>query len=68
MITLGPRYARDYVNSQSVVDDWNANKDFTILSIGHPYRGAAINKQDAKEDVRIRYKGLTRSVGIKYKP
>jgi len=55
MLTLQPAYGRDYKSMKAVKADWDANKDFTIASIG-PGMGRYINKCDANgQAVSIRY-------------
>lgn len=61
-ITLVPSYGRDYKSAKAVQADWDAGKDFTIRSYGHPDDGRQINLQDAQTTggtFNIRYKGLT---------
>lgn len=60
-ITLVPSYGRDYKSAKEVQAAWDAGKDFTIQSIGHPDDGRQINKGDAEREggtFNIRYKGL----------
>jgi len=69
-ITLVPSYGRDYKNGKEVQAAWDAGKDFTINSIGHPDDGRQINKQDAEREggtFNIRYKKLTQIKVIKVK-
>ena len=61
-ITLVPSYGRDYKNGKEVQAAWDAGKDFTIQSFGHPDDGRQINKQDAEREggtFNIRYKKLS---------
>lgn len=61
MITLTPAYGRDYKDAASVREDWEANKDFVIADISHPYNGKYANKSDltgSVKQVRIRYNRL----------
>ena len=61
-ITLVPSYGRDYKSGKAVQADWDAGKDFTIQSYGHPHDGRQINLQDAQTTggtFNIRYKNLT---------
>jgi hypothetical protein len=61
-ITLVPSYGRDYKSGKAVLEAWEAGKDFTIQSYGHPHDGRQINLQDAQTTggtFNIRYKGLT---------
>ncbi len=69
-ITLVPSYGRDYKSGKEVQEAWDAGKDFTINSIGHPDDGRQINKQDAEREggtFNIRYKKLTQIKVIKVK-
>lgn len=71
-ITLVPAYGRDYKSQAAVKADWDANKDFLIQSIGHPYDGSYINKEDAEKTplvlkYNIRYNKLTQICVIKVK-
>jgi len=67
--TLVPSYGRDYKSGKEVQEAWDAGKDFTINSFGHPDDGRQINKQDAKpgQSYNIRYKKLTQIKVIKVK-
>jgi len=60
-LVLTPAYGRDYTSRKAVEDDWNANKDFLVATMG-PDEGRYINKQDAEQaqlsSVKIRYKQL----------
>lgn len=67
-LTLTPSYGRDYKNGKEVQADWDAGKDFTINSFGHPDDGRQINKQDAEHEggtFNIRYKKLTQIKVVK---
>ena len=64
MLTLIPAYGRDYKTAKAARDDWNANKDFIITCITHPYDGKYCNKQDMNESVQIRFHKLTKIVLI----
>jgi hypothetical protein len=58
-ITLVPSFGRDYKSGKEVQAAWDAGKDFTIQSIGHPDDGRQINKEDAEKiggTFNIRYK------------
>ena len=69
-LTLVPSYGRDYTSKAKVKADWEAGKDFTINSFGHPDDGRQINKQDAEREggtFNIRYKKLTQICVIKVK-
>lgn len=46
-LIVGPAYGRDYKSKKAVMVDWDAGKDFVILSMG-PDMGRYINKEDAK--------------------
>jgi hypothetical protein len=63
-LTVMPAYGRDYKSQKAVKEDWAANKDFIIATLGHP---TYINKQDADRDgvkVMARYNKLTKIVGV----
>lgn len=45
VIRVIPAYGRNYSNSNFVLDDWNANKDFVMLGQANTY----INKSDFKK-------------------
>jgi len=70
-MTLTPAYGRDYKNKKTVIDDWNANKDFILCDMFHKYDGKPINLADAKQagikEVMIRYSRLTKIIVIKIK-
>ncbi len=70
-VTLTPSYGRDYKSKKEVQADWDAGKDFTINSFGHPDDGRQINKQDAEREpgvtYNIRYKRNTQVHVIKIK-
>lgn len=63
-ITLSPAYGRDYKNKQAVLDDWNANKDFKVETIG--INGRYANKADLQDHalVHIRYDRLRKVLVI----
>lgn len=64
-LTLVPAYGRDYKSKASVLEDWNANKDFIIMDISSPWDGKPANKQDLDAQgikARIRYKNKTQIV------
>ncbi len=64
-ITLSPAYGRDYRSKDAVLKDWNADKDFIIESVSHPYCGKYANRQDLKGlSVRLRYFKLERVLVI----
>lgn len=66
-ITVGPAYGRDYKSKAAAIADWNADKDFTVLSMGR-WCGAKVNKPDAVRAgigmVTIRYKAQTMAVVV----
>jgi len=58
---LTPAYGRDYTNKKTLLEDFNANKDF-LTALGKP-----INKEQIKNEVKtnyinIRYDQLTKIV------
>ena len=70
MITLIPAYGRDYKSKKEVMADWNANKDFVIQAIMHPYDGKPANKRDMATEcnsVMLRYQRLTKVIIVKTK-
>jgi hypothetical protein len=69
-ITLVPSYGRDYKSGKEVQAAWDAGKDFTICSFGHPDDGRQINREDAERiggTFNIRYKRLTMIKVVKVK-
>lgn len=42
--TLVPAYGRDYKSKKEVLADWDANKDFALVSFNGP-AGRYVNKQ-----------------------
>jgi hypothetical protein len=59
-ITCLPSYGRDYKSKKAVQADYDAGKDFTIVSLDRD-NGSQINKQDAERieggvTLNIRYK------------
>lgn len=65
-MTLTPSYGRDYKSAKAVKADFDANKDFTIASVG-PHMGRQANKADLKGQgsITLRYAKLTKCVVIK---
>ena len=64
-ITLIPAYGRDYHSRAKVLEDWEANKDFIIADISHPYSDKPVNRseivsREPNVSVRIRYYGQQR--------
>jgi hypothetical protein len=45
-LIVGPAYGRDYKSKKAVLADWNAGKDFVILSADSPNMGGYANKED----------------------
>ena len=64
MITIGPRYGRDYKSAEAALAAFDTYRDFTVLS--GDWAGAAINLKDCRafriEAVNIRYDKLTKIV------
>jgi hypothetical protein len=55
-VTLVPAYGRDYRNKRALLADWLDGKDFIIQSIGHPYDGKPMNKEQAQDGTyAVRY-------------
>jgi len=64
-LQVKPAYGRDYKSKKAVMEAWNGNKDFIILTVFSPDRGRYINKQDADDaipSIEVRYSKLTRYV------
>lgn len=65
-----PSYGRDYKTQKEVLAAWNADKDFTIVTLG-PDDGRQINKRDAENggvySILIRYDRLRKVVAVKPK-
>lgn len=56
-IILAPAYGRVYTNKTQVLNDWNAGKDFVVLSIVHG-RGTYTSKNDLPKEftgIEFRY-------------
>ena len=67
-MTLTPAYGRDYTSKTQVQKDWDANRDFIIADISHPYNGKYANKSDLAKEfdvVFIRYQKLTKIQNFK---
>jgi hypothetical protein len=65
-ITVTPAYGRDYNSKAKALADWNADKDFTVASVG-PDMGRAVNKAQAEPlglIVTIRYRRQTMAVVV----
>ena len=52
-LTLIGAYGRDYKNQKAVKNDWNAGKDFVIMTLFGGHYGQYVNKDDAPEDAYI---------------
>ena len=53
MINLVPAYGRDYKNVKDLKADFNADKDFIIADVFHPYCGKYANRSDLKSEERV---------------
>lgn len=63
-LTVGPAYTRDYITGKAAREDWDAGKDFKILTWG-PDEGRYISIRDADDlDVSIRYDKLRNVVRV----
>ncbi len=51
-LTVIPAYGRDYTSKTAVLADWNAGKDFQIVTHG-PDDGRKINKGDKPTNVAL---------------
>lgn len=62
-IEVVPAYGRDYKSAKDLKSDWNAGKDFKIVTFG-PDDGRYINKADLRPGDKIiaRYRKLTQTV------
>lgn len=64
-MTIIPAYGRDYNNSDDILKDFNAGKDFMISDISSKYNGRYCSIRDFKKDgikeVTFRYSRLTKS-------
>lgn len=75
-LTVEPTYGRDYKSKKELLADWEAGKDFRITDISSRFNGAAINKEDAVNDVvekgpltiKARYKKQAQVAMIEVKP
>jgi len=64
-LQVKPAYGKDYKSKKAVMEAWNNNKDFIILTVFSPHCGRYINKQDADDaipSIEVRYQGLTKLV------
>jgi hypothetical protein len=61
-----PAYGRDYKSQKEVKADWNADKDFQIVSVQE--YGRYINKQDADrtpdQSIIVRYAKLQKVMAL----
>ena len=61
-----PAYGRDYKSQKEVLADWNADKDFQIVSVQE--YGRYINKQDADREpglgILVRYAKLQKVMAL----
>mgnify|MGYP003645569920 FL=1 len=61
-----PAYGRDYKSQKEVLADWNADKDFQIVSVQE--YGRYINKQDADrtpdQNILVRYAKLQKVMAL----
>lgn len=70
-MTLVGAYGRTYRSEKEVLDHWNANKDFRIVSVGPGHRpGSYLNKEEAERllpgvTFTIRYHARTKFVLVK---
>ena len=62
-MTVSGAYGRDYKTLEQAKKDWEAHKDFTILSVDGFFGGKYINIEDAERfgisEVWLRYKKNT---------
>lgn len=66
-MTLTPSYGRDYKSKKAVLEDFEADKDFTIASIG-PYCGKQANRTNLLGEVNnvtIRYNKMRSAIVVK---
>jgi hypothetical protein len=70
-ITLVPAYGRDYKSKKAVQDDFDADKDFTIMDMSSRWDGKPANKADLKSGgystATIRYAKMRKVAVIKIK-
>ena len=76
MLTLTPAYGRDYKSKKAVEEDFNADKDFVIMSMAQALfkdgrGGTYTNKADlvkmGHKQVRIRYSKLRKVIVVEVK-
>jgi len=59
-----PAYGRDYTSQKAVLADWEASRDFKIVSVGPDY-GRYISKGDAEgTSLLVRYSKLQKVMSI----
>ncbi len=63
-LELGPAYGRDYKNAADVRSDWNAGKDFQMLSLFPG--GTYCSKKDFAQGTHVilRYAKLTKTTSV----
>jgi hypothetical protein len=56
-LTLIGAYGRDYKNQKAVKNDWNAGKDFVIMTMFGGHYGQYVSKREVPKDavIFIRY-------------
>lgn len=68
-LTLIP-FLKDYKSIKEVKEDFEANHDFVIATMMHPYSGKPANKRDLKgageTEVHIRYDRLRKITAVKF--
>ena len=68
IITLVPRYGRDYKSRVEVEQAFRENKDFTVADMSSQWNGLAANRPDLAaagiKTARIRYRRNTQVVSI----
>ena len=63
-MTLVPSYGRDYNSAKAVREDFNAGKDFKIVSVG-PNIGRQCSVRDLKgQTVTLRYAKLSKAIVV----
>ena len=64
-MTLIPSYGRDYKSQKAVIADFEADKDFTIASVG-PDMGRQVSRKElpAGTSITLRYAKLTKATVV----
>ena len=56
MLILKPAYGREYTSQESVLEDWNADKDFIIANKTHRYSGKPVNRPQVAKGEKVLFR------------